>query len=905
MQRHLKLFGILFGGLVLTFALLLALTIIGLHTHTGARLFGTVLSAQIPNTKIVGLGFSGRSLVLEAFALRDEQGIWLHGNGLTVTPDWLSLLGGSIGFNEIRLKELAWLRLPQTSAGQSEPFTLPELPTFKLRDALPHTFAKDVQVDAVHVADSLLPVAKTFHLQGDMNLNLHAPESSFTNLQIGQHGQPAGLQLHISAEKSTLDIRNNMALLLGQLVGLPQHKKLEVHLATTPDPAHVWSGKITATAEALLQHQTQVDIHTLSPLDIRISGENIGDNKDYLSANYTSNIIFDFNKNTVHLQHLNAQGSGLKLQAGGSYQTVGGQLDFKVDITADTLHEPAGVNCGDCVFNNLLFTMTAKGEAPYPNYVLQGAWDSLNMEGFSSRSMRLDAKATYSDDSNTDIPYAIEAQMNTQLTLSAPGATAEHTQLAGPLDITYRNNMLTLKADLDGHRDMHFDADFNWPLPLTTNLDTLASAPLKGRLQGQLLLGPLVRLLGMAEHRARGLVNLDATIAGNARNPKITGSLDLQRGFYENLVYGTQLNNITAQAVWDTNRLEVKQLSFNDGKKGTTSGNGYITLREADKLGYAFQLKAQQMLLVNTGGITVNSSGNLSLKGNEYAADLAGDVTIHRADIYLTRLPTGISGFDKYEIVDRHAPVEHTAAPTADDFDLSLDIAVKAAGNITARAQGFQSDWGADLKLAGSSIAPQLNGKLFLRRGRLELASLMVDLTRGNITFHGTPENPSLDIQGDVRGKGTDATLLVTGTAEMPAFTLRNTSDMPQEEIVSQLLFAQNTTELTPFQTIQIAQVLASLTGTAGDDMNPLDDLRRKTGLDTLSVSYDEETGTSSVAAGKYLSDKVYVGVEQGSTPGSSAVVTEINVNKRLSVETSVGGASQETKAGLKWRWDY
>lgn len=905
MQQRFKYFGILLGGLVLTLVLLMALAIVGLHTHTGARLLGLALSHKLPHTKIVSLGFSGRSIVLEAFALRDEQGIWLHGNGLTLTPDWFALLRGKVGIETLTLNELAWLRKPQHAASNNSTFRFPELPTFKLRDALPHTYAENVRVHAIHVAEPLLPIARTFHLEGAFNLDLRQREQSFAHLQIGPRDKPADLQLHLAANKSTLDIRNSMAVLLGELVGLPDNKKLDVHLEEKPNTEHIWSGQVTATAEGLLTHQTRIDIHTLAPLDVRISGENIVKNKQYLSIDYNINAIFDFKKNNIAVPQLNAQGSGLDLDASGNYDTAKGKVDLQATLKADKLTAPTGINCGDCIFNNLHFTLAAKGNAPYPTYALTGKWHSLSMEGISSRDMVLEAAAAYTDDSATDIPYNITADFQTQLTLSAPGATEERTELSGPLHITYRKNMLALKAGLTGRRDMHFEADFNWPLPLTTNLDALARAPLKGRLQGQLLMGPLVRLLGMAEHRGRGLVHLNAAIAGNVRTPQITGTIDLQRGYYENLIYGTQLHNITAHAIWNTDRLDVKALTLDDNRRGKVEGSGYITLRAANRASYAFQLKAAQMLLINNGSLTVNSSGDLTLKGNERAADLSGTVNIHRADIYLTRLNTSPSGFDKYEIVDRNAQTHSALSTTGDTFDLALDVKVLAQGNITARARGFQSDWGSNLHIRGSAVEPNLNGKLFLRRGRLELASLMVDLTRGDITFHGDPQNPSLDIQGDVRGKGTDATMLIGGTAEIPSFTLRTASDMPQEEIVAQLLFGKGTTELTPFQTLQIAQVLASLTGTAGGDINPLDDLRRKTGLDTLSVSYDEETGTSSVAAGKYISDKVYVGVEQGSTPGSSAVVTEINVNKRLSVETAVGGASQETKAGLKWRWDY
>ena len=137
---------------------------------------------------------------------------------------------------------------------------------------------------------------------------------------------------------------------------------------------------------------------------------------------------------------------------------------------------------------------------------------------------------------------------------------------------------------------------------------------------------------------------------------------------------------------------------------------------------------------------------------------------------------------------------------------------------------------------------------------------------------------------------------------------------MPQDEILSRLLFGVSARELSPLQLAQIAGALASLTGVGGG-VNPLTAAQKSLGLDRLSATSTPAGGTS-VEAGRYLSERLYVGAKQ-STQGATQAVVQVDLTKRLKLQAIVGaggtvpvqGTTPEndpgSSIGLSYQFEY
>lgn len=118
------------------------------------------------------------------------------------------------------------------------------------------------------------------------------------------------------------------------------------------------------------------------------------------------------------------------------------------------------------------------------------------------------------------------------------------------------------------------------------------------------------------------------------------------------------------------------------------------------------------------------------------------------------------------------------------------------------------------------------------------------------------------------------------------------------------MLFGQSVSSLTPPQALQLAQAVATLSG-AGGSLDFLGATRKLAGLDYLGVkSSGQSLGQSTVAAGKYVADGVYVEASQGLAGTSGAVSVEVDVTKNITIESKIG-LDAKTGVGINWKFDY
>ncbi|MFN9356644.1 MAG: translocation/assembly module TamB domain-containing protein, partial [Alphaproteobacteria bacterium] len=165
------------------------------------------------------------------------------------------------------------------------------------------------------------------------------------------------------------------------------------------------------------------------------------------------------------------------------------------------------------------------------------------------------------------------------------------------------------------------------------------------------------------------------------------------------------------------------------------------------------------------------------------------------------------------------------------------------------------------------------------------------------VQFVGDTE-PMLDIAGSVSKNGVAATVSVKGRAGDPQIALSSVPSLPQDAILSRLLFSKRTTQLSPFEAAQLAQLIGRWSGLdTGPDL--LERLRTVIGIDALTATTDE-TGATSVAAGSYLGRGVYVGVSEAAG-GSATVDVDLSDNIKLRGEAGATG----TKVGVAAEWEY
>jgi translocation and assembly module TamB len=142
--------------------------------------------------------------------------------------------------------------------------------------------------------------------------------------------------------------------------------------------------------------------------------------------------------------------------------------------------------------------------------------------------------------------------------------------------------------------------------------------------------------------------------------------------------------------------------------------------------------------------------------------------------------------------------------------------------------------------------------------------------------------------------------IIIEGPADEPEITFASQPDLPEDQIVSQLIFGRDLSQISAFQAVQLASAVATLAGKGSGGI--VGKLRQGVGLDNLDVTTGADDQTE-VRAGKYLSENLYSEVEVDSD-GQTQINLNLQINKRLKAKGSFG-ASGDSGLGLFFEKDY
>jgi Uncharacterized protein conserved in bacteria len=448
-------------------------------------------------------------------------------------------------------------------------------------------------------------------------------------------------------------------------------------------------------------------------------------------------------------------------------------------------------------------------------------------------------------------------------------------------------------------------------LRVTGDVPLDASGELNLAVQGRIDLGIANVYLSISGQSVTGVADVDARITGTAEAPSVTGSANLTGGSFTDPVQGIRLSGIRGRVVAQGTEITIEQLVASTRNDGRLSVTGRVRIDPSAGFPGEIRITGQNAELVSNDIVTTTADLALSLSGAlAQNPRVGGEVRIVSMEVQIPeRLPATIRPLAgtkhvnpppiaaarlalaaKAKAGSRHAPA----------FDAALDLTVSAPNRIYVRGRGIQAELGGDLRLTGTLANPIAVGAFELRNGRLTIVGTRLDFTRGNLTFTGDL-TPALDFAAETRAGDVTAQVFVTGTAREPRFTFSSDPDLPQDEVLSRILFSKASGGLSVGQALQLAQVAAQFAGGGGDDV--FESLRKSLGVEGLDISFGAD-GSPTVGVSKALSDRISVGVKAGASAEQSGVSVDIDVTRRIRVQGEVG-ANGSTSVGVGAEWEY
>ncbi len=413
----------------------------------------------------------------------------------------------------------------------------------------------------------------------------------------------------------------------------------------------------------------------------------------------------------------------------------------------------------------------------------------------------------------------------------------------------------------------------------------------------------LWRMSGVEGFDISGPVAIGADISGSAANPVIRGSVRTANARIESAATGMVLTNIKASGRFNGSKLVIDNFSGGAGD-GTISGQGSFDFTTGQRLGMNLSLQADKAVLLARDDMGATVTGPINfLSDGRGGGVISGDVELVRSAFRLGRA-TAAAAIPRLNVTEVNSIVEDRAQGLPSS-PWRLAIKARAANRLSVTGLGLESEWRANLELGGSISEPAISGRADLVRGGYEFAGRRFDLQRGTIRFKGeVPADPTLDILATGDTQGLSATIRVTGTGQRPEIGFSSIPALPEDELLSRLLFGTSITNLSAPEALQLAAAIASLQN-QGNGLNPINVLRNAIGLDRLRIlPADTVTGQkTSVAAGKYITRRAYVEIITDGQ-GYSATRAEFQITRWFSILSSISTIGRQT-ASVRVSKDY
>ena len=498
--------------------------------------------------------------------------------------------------------------------------------------------------------------------------------------------------------------------------------------------------------------------------------------------------------------------------------------------------------------------------------------------------------------------------------LSVSRLVTPETRSAGlpPIDARASGRIEDGRAGLDGT----VTAGKGVQLALSGTVPVEPGGALALRARGTLDAALANSMLATGGQRVTGRVALDAGVTGTLQAPRIDGSAVLTGGSFTDPLNGVRLTDIQGRVTGRGDSLVIERLTAATRNGGTLQVQGRVAVEPAAGFPGNLTIRADRAELVASPLMTLVSGLNLSLTGPlARTPRVGGQVDVVSLDVSVPdRLPATVQPLPGIRHVNTppqmrarlDARAKRAAAARrgrkAPPFLAALDLTVNAPGRITVRGRGIDAELGGSLRLTGTSAAPVANGAFAMRRGRIQVVGQRLDFTRGRLTFAGDLTAPELDFLAQSQAGDVTAKIAVTGPANQPDFALSSEPPLPQDEVLSRLLFKKASGGLSPFQALQLAQAVAQLSGGAGGP-DVFESARKGLGLDSLDIQAGAKGGAA-VGLSRALGERVNVGVRAGARPEDSAATITYDVTGRIKVQGEAG-ADGRTAVGVGAEWEY
>jgi translocation and assembly module TamB len=219
---------------------------------------------------------------------------------------------------------------------------------------------------------------------------------------------------------------------------------------------------------------------------------------------------------------------------------------------------------------------------------------------------------------------------------------------------------------------------------------------------------------------------------------------------------------------------------------------------------------------------------------------------------------------------------------------------------------GVESTWRGALNFKGTLKEPALVGKLKVGQGEFNLFGPKFKITNGEIIFSEEQKmTPVLAVRAESKAQDLNAIISVNGPASSPKFALTSQPDLPQDEILSRLLFKEGTANLSPYQALKLANIIGKFNGAPLPLLGQFEQIASTLGFDSFEIDANAKQGASPIVKfGKRLTDTIKATVEEDVEKRKTQGKLQVEVSPHVMLESGLS-TEREGNIGLVGKWEY
>lgn len=507
----------------------------------------------------------------------------------------------------------------------------------------------------------------------------------------------------------------------------------------------------------------------------------------------------------------------------------------------------------------------------------------------------LDLELAFTETGNGGLSGPVSASMED---IARPGSDLPPIDLFIDGMLSPESLELTMRA-LDNEA---LEADARTAIPVRTSAGLPfiqpqpgAEIPFSANADGEI--EPIAALFVPPQMVLKGEVDLAMSGRLPSLNDSFEGTLQFSDGVFEHGDLGMVLNRISADAALGSGTVTLRSFSARGRAGGSLDGSGSMAIDGSGRSDVA--IRANRLVVTERREGSATVSGTLSLNQQPDLLEITGDLTVDEGEINLDNLPQG--GPPTLDVSFRQ-PDEEEEEEQA-QASTNLDIQLNAPGRIDIRGRGVNAELGLDADIQGPIGSPEITGSAEIVRGRFDLLGKRFEFADSTVRL--APELGESRLSVSAQHETRDdilAILNVTGTISRPEIELTSQPVLPEDEVLSRVLFGRSPTQLTALETARLAAALAQLSGGGGFDL--LGGIEQALGLDTFDVGSGAGGGVE-VTSGKYLTENVYLEVRSGAA-GAPGLAIEWEPLENIEVEAATNtGEEQGQELSIQWKKDF